>query len=195
MTKLLLPYYLLFFGAVFVWPTWRTWRRTGINPLVLPRNDSAEGFIGLWFKAMIGAVLVLTLSLALGLEPSRLGLITWLDGMPTNWVGTALLVLTLPLVALAQSTMGRAWRIGIDSNRPTELVTHGLFAISRNPIFLALRLNLAGLFMSLPSAVTLSIWLVGELLMGVQVRLEESHLSDALAEDYRAYAERTPRWI
>lgn len=195
MTNLLLPYYLVFFGAVFVWPTWRTWRRTGINPLVLPRNDSAEGFIGVWFKAMIGAVLVLTLCLALGLDPKRLGLITWLDGMPMHWAGSALLVLTLPQVALAQSTMGRAWRIGIDSARPTELVTHGLFAMSRNPIFLALRLNLAGLFMSLPSAVTLSIWLVGEVLIGVQVRLEESHLSKTLAEDYRAYAERTPRWL
>lgn len=163
--------------------------------MVLPRNDSAEGFVGIWFKALTGGILALTVCLTLGLQPNRLGLIPWLDGAPMRWAGSMLLVLTLPLVALAQSTMGGAWRIGIDNKRPTELVTHGVFAVSRNPIFLALRLNLAGLFIHLPTAATLSIWLLGEVLMGVQIRLEESHLSTVLADEYRAYAERTPRWV
>lgn len=195
MLRILLPYYIVFFVAVFVWPVWRMWRGQGTNPLVLPSNDSAEGFVGLWFKVLVGSVVALTLGLTLGLSPTHLGLIGWMEGAAQRWAGVAMLAVSLPLVALAQRTMGRSWRIGIDSEVATELVTHGLFAYSRNPIFLALRLNLAGLFLVLPTAATLAIWLLGEVLMGLQVRLEEAHLGSILGQAYTDYAMKTPRWI
>lgn len=60
--------------------------------------------------------------------------------------GWALLLAALAWTLVAQAQMGDSWRIGIDSANSTALVTSGLFAISRNPIFLAMRINLLGLF-------------------------------------------------
>ncbi len=90
--------------------------------------------------------------------------------------------------------MGRSWRIGIDTGHATDLVTSGLFALSRNPIFLAMRVCLAILVLVRPNAFTLALWLVGDVIMQVQVRLEESFLQQ-LGADYLAYCERSRRWI
>ncbi|MFN4252211.1 methyltransferase [Deinococcus sp.] len=80
----------------------------------------------------------------------------------------------LGLTLVAQVQMGASWRIGLERAR-TALVQSGVFARSRNPIFLAMRLMLLGLFLAAPQAVTLTLLVVGEVLMQVQVRLEEAY--------------------
>ena len=56
-------------------------------------------------------------------------------------------ILPAPLTVLAQLQMGASWRVGID-DRPTELVTGGLFRVVRNPIFTALLVFLVTSFQS-----------------------------------------------
>ena len=58
-----------------------------------------------------------------------------------------------------------------------------------------MRLNLAGLFLVLPNAATLALFLLAEALIQVQVRLEEAHLSTAIGETYAEYRRAVPRWI
>jgi protein-S-isoprenylcysteine O-methyltransferase Ste14 len=99
------------------------------------------------------------------------------------------------VITIAQANMGRAWRIGIDHANTPKLAREGLFHWSRNPIFFGLRLNLFGLFLVLPNAATLSIWLVGEALMQIQVRLEEAHLTKTFGRTYTDYKARVRRWI
>ena len=74
-------------------------------------------------------------------------------------------------------------------------MTHGIFAISRNPIFLGIRLNLLGFFLVLPSAATLTIWIVGEIVINSQVFLEEDYLLQVHGDDYQRYQESTPRFL
>ncbi len=188
-------YYLIFFGVAFTLPTWLLWKRHGINGLVLPKDDSAHGLIGRWFKALIASVLVLILGLALGLNFEFFGPIMWIKAEALQAVGAVLLLLSAVLIAWAQFHMGKSWRIGIDQSTVTALVEKGLFARSRNPIFLGMRLNMLGLFLLLPCAVTAAILLVSEALISVQVRLEEAHLIATIGDGYRRYQERTPRWL
>jgi protein-S-isoprenylcysteine O-methyltransferase Ste14 len=91
--------------------------------------------------------------------------------------------------------MGNAWRIGIDEKNETELVSNGLFLLSRNPIFLSMRINLIGLFLVLPNAVTLALVAAGEVLMQVQVRLEEAHLESLHGAKYMEYRSTVRRWL
>jgi protein-S-isoprenylcysteine O-methyltransferase Ste14 len=95
----------------------------------------------------------------------------------------------------AQETMGRSWRIGVDTSVRTDLVIHGVFAISRNPVFLGMRIVLLGLFLILPNALSLLILVLADTLMQVQVRLEEQHLLALHGDAYREYGRRTRRWI
>ena len=143
----LLAYYAVLLVAVFVWPTWRLWRRERINGFVLPSDDTAEGVIGIWFKGLIGAVGALVAALALGTSHDVLGRLPWAEGSVARVVGWVLLAISLAWMVVAQHGMGRSWRIGIDQQQRGPLVRAGLFALSRNPIFLGLRLNLLGLLL------------------------------------------------
>ncbi len=191
----LFAFYVLYFAAAFIWPTWRVWRRERVNPLVLPRDDSPHGLVGNWFRFVLLGVFVALGALAAGLPVDALGELKWLQAPPIQWCGWALMLLSLGWIVLAQGQMGRSWRIGIDTHEQPPLVTQGVFAISRNPIFLGMRLNLFGLLLALPNALTLSACLLGEILMQVQVRLEEQHLARELGEPYRLYVSKVRRWV
>jgi protein-S-isoprenylcysteine O-methyltransferase Ste14 len=195
LTAMLLPYFFLFFAAAFVLPTWRVWRRDGTNALVLPRDDSAFGVIGVWFKILIGSILVLCACAAFGVSLNAMGPLDWANHSWLNLFGAIWLVVTLVWVVNAQANMGQSWRIGIDQKVASKLVTSGLFARCRNPIFLGMRINMLGLFFILPNAATLAILVASEILMGVQVRLEEAHLRETMGQPYLDYCARVPRWL
>ena len=96
---------------------------------------------------------------------------------------------------LAQWHMGASWRIGIDAQRATALVTHGLFRVSRNPIFLSLRCAVIGLLVLSPTAPVLALTVASELLMQIQVRLEETHLTQLHGASYKQYCHAVRRWL
>jgi protein-S-isoprenylcysteine O-methyltransferase Ste14 len=191
----LLIYLIVYFAAAFVWRSYLVWRRTGVNPYVLGSTDDAHGFIGTLFRlTVIATALVVLIYTFLPSWYAYLTPIPWLEYPVVTSIGVVLLLLSLGWIVIAQAQMGNAWRIGVDQNTATSLVEHGLFAISRNPIFLGMRLNLLGLFLVLPTAATLAIWLVGDVLMQIQVRLEEEHLLRLHGDRYRTYWQKTGRW-
>ncbi|MGA9581670.1 MAG: methyltransferase [Allosphingosinicella sp.] len=190
----LLAYFALFFLAAFFWPTWRLWRR-GTNAFVLPRDDSAQGVVGRWFRLTLLSIPVVLVPIALGVPLDGVGRLDWVESDILRMVGWAILAVSLVWVVVAQAQMGASWRIGIDASAQPPLVRTGLFALSRNPIFLGMRFALLGLFLALPTGATLAILMLGEVLMQVQVRLEEGHLSQAVGQEYEAYRRATRRWL
>ncbi|MFC4637786.1 methyltransferase family protein [Deinococcus hohokamensis] len=192
----LLAYFTLYVLIAFVWRSLLVWRQAGVNPYVLPTDDSAHGYVGRAMRVlMLG---LLTLLLALTVVPSltpHLGSLDMLAQPGVSAAGWALLLLSLGWVAAAQAAMGASWRIGIDTTRPTVLVQRGPFQVSRNPIFLGMRLNLLGLVLVMPNAGTLAALVAGEVLMQIQVRLEEAHLAGQHGDEYRKYTKAVPRWF
>ncbi|MDX5393983.1 MAG: DUF1295 domain-containing protein [Caulobacteraceae bacterium] len=191
----LLLFYVAYFAAAFVWPTWRVWRRTGVSPLVLPKDDSTYGLVGNWFRGLLLALFAGIGAAAAGAPVNVFGPLSWLEREPARWLGWALLIAALAWTVIAQAQMGRSWRIGIDTENQAPLVQKGLFAISRNPIFLGMRVNLLGLFLVWPNALTALAMVVGEVLMQVQVRLEEQHLEATVGSPYALYREAVRRWL
>lgn len=101
----------------------------------------------------------------------------------------------LILVVIAQSQMGTSWRIGIDTNQKTKLITNGIFSISRNPIFIGIIFSALGYFLVLPNAITLAILVLDIALIQVQVALEEKHLNGIHGDDYKKYCDNVRRWL
>jgi len=192
----LLVYFFLFFLLAVVLPMVRVWSLTGSNPLKIGVSDSAHDYTGknlfitLFVCASVIFIFVLSPSTYQTLLP-----IPYLSHMAFVWVGITLLMLAMIWVPLAQTQMQRSWRIGIDEDVKTELVQRGLFKISRNPIFLGMRVMLFGFFLILPSAVMLATWVAGELLIQIQVRLEEEFLTRIHGDSYLAYRKQVRRWI
>jgi len=192
----LLAYGVAYFMLAVVWRSFMVYRRTGVNPIVLPSSDDAYGFVGRAFRFVVfGCAVVVSIIAFAGQAPVWLGAYEVLQSRAVSSAGWLLLCVPLPWLLVAQAQMGASWRIGIDSQRHTELVARGLFTVSRNPIYLALRLNLLGLFFVFPAAATLALLVAGEILVQVQVRLEEQHLSQLHGRSYASYCSRVRRWL
>ena len=189
-------YFIFFFGFAFVWRSYLVWKTTGVNPYKLGSTESAHDYIGVLFRVVLaGCVIVVILYTFFPAGYQFLTPVVWLNHPILIWIGIALLVISLLWILIAQSNMGSSWRIGIDADVKTDLIQSRLFSISRNPIFLGMRVMLIGFFFVLPNAFTFAIWLVGDVLMQVQVRLEEAHLRDFQGDQYNAYARRVRRWL
>ncbi len=196
MKLFLLLYFSAFFLTAFVWRSFLVWKRTGVNPYQLGNTDSAHDFVGRLFRLTMIVIAVIVITYAA--SDSAYELLTpipWLGHPLLTWVGTVLLVLALVWMLIAQAQMGNAWRIGIDADTRTELVQTGLFAVSRNPIFLSMLVMLLGLLLVLPSAASLAVSVLGAALIHIQIRLEEEHLARLHGEAYRAYCRRVRRWL
>lgn len=189
-------YFLVFLLVAVGWRTLRVWQLTGVNALFRYRTDGVHGLASSIFRLVFVGIAGVLLAHAL-FEPARTYLvpIDWLAHDATRLIGWSLLTIALVIVVIAQVQMGAAWRIGIDEEQTSELVTHGIFRYSRNPIFLAIRVCFLGLFLVLPTAATLVLWILGDVMMQIQVRLEESYLSETFGNKYMAYAQATRRWI
>ncbi len=109
--------------------------------------------------------------------------------------GWILLIIALFWVLIAQMQMADSWRIGIDTEHTTELVTTGLFSISRNPIFLGVLIADLGLFLILPNAFTLLVAVMSWASIETQVRLEEDFLKEVHGDTYEKYGRQVRRWI
>ena len=100
------------------------------------------------------------------------------------------------LAVVAQQTMGRSWRIGVDPEERTDLITHGVFAYVRNPIFTAMIAAQAGTTLLAPT------WLASSgsslLMAGVELqvrRVEEPYLLAAHGAAYADYSAGTGRFL
>jgi protein-S-isoprenylcysteine O-methyltransferase Ste14 len=178
--------------AGFAWPTLRLWRRYGIWPIVFNREAAPlQRVLGLLSEALFGGMLVLGI-LHVTVGPDALGV--WRLPAVVRLTGWLLLLSGAGLTLVAQRHMGAAWRVGID-DRPTDLVTSGLFGYVRNPIFSALLIFVAGVVVLSPTWWSITIWIVTALGLRLQVTLEERHLLALHGDAYRAYAARAGRFI
>lgn len=121
--------------------------------------------------------------------------IVYMEKDSVRITGLALIHVSLVWVLIAQWQMSQSWRIGIDETNKTELVTHGLFSISRNPIFLGLILTMAGMFLILPNAMTFALSVVTYLVIQIQIRLEEEFLERQHGRVYLQYKQKARRLL
>jgi len=192
----LLSYLVAYVMAAFVWRTYAVRKTTGINPVTFKGSDSAHDFLGRIFELLFAIIVSVVIVFSFFAGGYRYLLpIAWLERASVRWIGVALLLLSLVWTVVAQAQMGQSWRIGVDSERQTELVQQGVFRISRNPIFLGMMITLLGLFLVLPNGITLLTLVLGVVIIGVQVRLEEEHLTKLHGVAYIDYCRRVRRWI
>lgn len=195
--RIILPLYLLaFFVVAFLWRSYLVYKRTGVNPYVVGKSDRPIDFIENYYPIPLVVIAINTLLFSLFPSVYQFATpIVWLDNTIVQVAALALMFFALMWTATAQMQMGKSWRIGIDTENKTELVEKGLFKMSRNPIFLGMRVALLGFFLALPNAFTLAAVALAEILMQMQVRLEEEFLTGVHGDQYRDFCSRVRRWI
>jgi protein-S-isoprenylcysteine O-methyltransferase Ste14 len=85
--------------------------------------------------------------------------------------------------------------VGVAAGQTGDLVSGGLYRVSRNPAFVGQAMLLAGVAMAVPSTPTLLAAALFLWSASTQVRSEETALRQSLGADYDRYAAAVPRWI
>ena len=195
--QIFLPiYFILYFGIAFVAKSFLVAKKIGKSPQVLPNDDSAFGLIGLYFKLTMAAMFIYVLLFAFHLfNYDYLLPVKWLEIFSIKVAGLTLLIISLAWTIIAQYHMKNSWRIGIDTATKTDLITSGLFSISRNQIFFGMIISMIGLFLVTPNACTILFLIVGYMLIQIQIRLEEEFLTKQHGEKYLLYKKNVRRLI
>ena len=113
----------------------------------------------------------------------------------SSWIGVTFCTCGLGLLLLSLISFGRSFRVGIDTDRPDRLVTSGIFAVSRNPIYVAFASVLLGQFLIFPNWILLLYMGAATWLFHRQVIREEEYLKKRYGEEYASYCRRVRRYL
>jgi protein-S-isoprenylcysteine O-methyltransferase Ste14 len=91
------------------------------------------------------------------------------------------------------ASMGDTWRMGVRPTERTRLVTRGLYAWVRHPIYFLQIVMLAGSAALYPSPLSFGVLLVHFVCVWTKAADEEAHLLEVHGEVYRAYQACTGR--
>lgn len=120
---------------------------------------------------------------------------TYLLPQPVRIAGIVIAVLGDIVFAIAVFTMRDSWRAGIAKDDKTELVTVGIYSISRNPAFLGFYLVYIGILMMFFNWVLCVVTLFAITMLHLQVLQEEKHLADVFGNEYLSYKNKVKRYF
>lgn len=117
--------------------------------------------------------------------------------LPYPFIAAGILLASVGDIVFATAvvTMRDSWRAGIAANDKTEIITCGIYKISRNPAFLGFDLVYLGLllmFFNLP-LLLFSVWAMA--MLHLQILQEEQYLAEAFGDEYTEYKKLVCRYL
>lgn len=109
--------------------------------------------------------------------------------------GIVLLLLGNLFFISAMLTMRDNWRAGFSRDQKTDLVTRGVYSLSRNPAFVGFDLIYIGCAVAFPNVVNIAVAIVAVTLFHFQILGEEKYCAEAFGQEYTDYRKRTMRYI
>ncbi|MDT0276165.1 methyltransferase family protein [Blastococcus goldschmidtiae] len=174
----------------------------GVRSWVQQRRTGSAGFHGIsgtpadagwWGGALFVAAIVLGLG---GPLLAIAGVVPTDPPLALQGAGLAVAFAGFAATLAAQTGMGTSWRIGVDTGERTELVTAGVFAHVRNPVFTAMGVAQLGIVLTVPTWV--GVLALAALVVAVQLQVravEEPYLRAVHGAAYDAYAATAGRFV
>jgi len=189
--------YLLFYCTLLIgFRSYLLYKRTGINPLKSRKKSGLEGFIENIFKICFVLIWVVVINFVFIEYNYKLLIpIPYLETAIIGNLGILLSMLGLTFGFISQLQMGDSWRLGLNESETTQLVNHGMYNYSRNPIYLGYLISNIGFFMMMPNAISLCFLALSYVAIEVKIRLEEIHLLQKNGIEYQSYLNTVRRWI
>lgn len=113
-----------------------------------------------------------------------------------RWLGAILGILGVVTFICAVLAMRDNWRAGVSTTDKTELITSGIYQISRNPAFLGFDLVYIGILMMFFNKVLLITSALAALVLHLQiVNVEEDFLIATFGDEYLDYRKMVNRYL
>lgn len=112
-----------------------------------------------------------------------------------SWTGVLFCLVGLLLLLWSVVSFRQSFRVGIDTDHPDKLITDGVFAFSRNPIYVGFAIILIGEFFIFSNWIRLIYIVAAAWLFHRQVLREEEYLNGHYGRAYVDYCNRVPRYF
>jgi protein-S-isoprenylcysteine O-methyltransferase Ste14 len=190
---------LAFFIVLFTGRTLYLWFTQRINPFALGAGKKGvprllELILFPWLVLWMLALILSALHISFDLVPVLWNPV-WLDLLPTKILGVLMILAGDTVFVWALISFGNSWRIGIDEKSAGALVTNGIFAFSRNPIFAFIDLYFVGTFLVNGTLVFLIFAVMTVIGLHYQILQEENFLSSRYGQAYRDYCTQAGRYV
>ena len=166
-------------------------RRKGIKAFLFGATDKSDFLL----LPVIAASFYVMLAAAFGLPFPAVLLRPLIGNEVMSWIGTALCAASVVWFAFALKSFGDSFRVGIDETAPDKLVTTGMFAVSRNPIYVAFLSYFIGIMLSyfnVTSIITFALFFAA---IHRQILREERFLKKHYGKEYEDYCARVRRYL
>lgn len=176
-------FYSCYFGKMIVQ------RRKGIQTDQIGKGKTGtEKVIELTMKAVTLSVPVLEL---ISICMDTRGLPEW-----ARYIGIVLAISGDIVFVISVWTMKDSWRAGVSKTDQTELVTDGIYQISRNPAFLGFDLVYVGILLMFFNLLLFAVSVFAMFMFHLQiVKVEEVFLSTVFGSDYENYKKKVNRYF
>ncbi len=171
----------------------------GINPIVI--GGGKKGLVRAIELMSFGGLLLWIIEVLLyafhadvHIFPAPLNQVL-IDSQVSRIIGVLLVSTGLLFFIGAFVSFGDSWRVGFDLKTPGALVTGGIFAFSRNPIYVFLDLWFVGVFLINGRLIFLIFAILTLIIVHKQILQEEAFLSKLYSQPYDLYRARTGRYI
>ncbi len=112
------------------------------------------------------------------------------------WAGVVALIAALVLFRVTHKQLGRNWSISLETREQHKLVTDGLYAYVRHPMYSSFILSAVAQLLLLQNWIAGPIGLVAiAILFFMRVPREEQVMAETFGDEYRSYMRRTARII
>ena len=118
------------------------------------------------------------------------------SSLPFRIAGAGVSVVGTVIFIISVLTMRDSWRAGVPENDRTELVTGGIYQISRNPAFLGFDLLYIGILMMFFNRLLCVVSVFAIIMYHLQiVNVEEKFLLITFGDEYLKYKKKVCRYI
>jgi Putative protein-S-isoprenylcysteine methyltransferase len=163
-------------------------KRQGIKAMQFGEMDKKDFLIPPFALLFVYLIIAHTFNLP------KFGSLLFKSGL-VNWIGAAICIVGLIIFLMSLIAFGKSFRVGLDEQHPGKLVTTGIFAYSRNPIYTAFGFILIGIFLIFPNWIFLIYLVLGFWLFNHQVLLEERSLKKNYGKEYAEYCKKVRRFF
>lgn len=175
----------------------RSKKISAIKVNIFTREGQKHGFeiimfllVNLWTFCL----LAYALHEAFGTFPSIPEVILF-NFLPLKIFGLLLIISGFIIFILALKNLGSSWRLGIDDRNPGKLVTNGIYAISRHPIYLFFNLYFIGTFFINGNLVFLIFAVLLGIVLHLQLIREENFLIKTHGKSYASYKQNVSQYF
>lgn len=116
--------------------------------------------------------------------------------VPVRMLGTCIGIIGVAVFVISVLTMRDSWRAGVSRTDKTELVTGGIYQISRNPAFLGFDLVYIGMLFMFFNWMLFIVSNFAMIMFHLQiVNVEEDFLLESFGDEYLNYKKKVCRYV